>query len=220
MHSAAKNLDPDALTPENAQAYFLAQIEAMDTLIGELLGSMSQETLDNTYIFFLGDNGSARWDQPPAPRDPERVKMTVYEGGVAVPLIVAGPGIDAGQVSKPLAHVVDLFATIIELAGGSVARTVSAYTAIDSVSMTPYLTASVSRSRRDWVLTEITFGLAPSRAIRNERYKLILQKDREEFYDLHNDPHEQSALDLSSLSVAEMDDYDELRATLNRLIEQ
>ena len=91
LHSAARDLDPDAVAPENAQAYFLAQIEAMDTLIGELLSSMSQETLDNTYIIFLGDNGTASWDQPPAPRDPRRVKMTVYEGGVAVPLIIAGP---------------------------------------------------------------------------------------------------------------------------------
>jgi arylsulfatase A-like enzyme len=113
-----------------------------------------------------------------------------------------------------------LFATIIELAGGSVAGNVTAYTAIDSVSMTPYLSGSGSGSRRDWVLTEITFGLAPSRAIRNERYKLILQNDRQEFYDLNNDPKEENALDLSSLSPAEMNDYDELRATLIQLIEQ
>ncbi len=181
---------------------------------------MSQETLDNTVIFFLGDNGTARWDQPPAPRDPERVKMTVYEGGVAVPLIVAGPGIDAGQVRKPLAHVVDLFATIIELAGGSVARNVSAYTAIDSVSMTPYSMASVSGNRRDWVLTEITFGLAPSRAIRNERYKLILQKDQQEFYDLLTDPNEISALDLAALSQFEQQNYAELRESYTRIVEQ
>ena len=220
LHSAAKNLDPDALTPENAQAYFLAQIEAMDTLIGDLLGSMSQETLDNTYIFFLGDNGTARWDQPPAPRDPERVKMTVYEGGVTVPLIVAGPGIDAGQVRKPLAHVVDLFATIIELAGGTVAKNVTAYTAIDSVSMTPYLSGSGSGSRRDWVLTEITFGLAPSRAIRNERYKLILQKDQQEFYDLLTDPNETNALDLAGLSQFEQQNYEQLRESYTRIVEQ
>ena len=220
LHSAAKDLDPDALTPENAQAFFLAQIEAMDTLIGELLGSMSPETLDNTVIFFLGDNGTARWDQPPAPRDPARVKMTVYEGGVAVPLIVAGPGIDAGQMRKPLAHVVDLFATIIELAGSTVTKNVPDHTAIDSVSMMPWLSGSATGSRRDWVLTEITFGLAPSRAIRNERYKLILQNEQQEFYDLDDDPNEESALDLWSLSPVEMDNYDELRATLNQLIEQ
>ena len=214
LHSAARGLDPDAVTPENAQAYFLAQIEAMDTLIGELLGSMSQETLDNTYIIFLGDNGTVSWAQPPAPRDPRRVKMTVYEGGVAVPLIIAGPGIEEGQVRRPLAHAVDLFSTIVELAGGTTATSES----IDSVSMTPYLLGTDTASARDWVLTEITFGRVPSRAVRNERYKLILQNGQQEFYDLDSDPHELNALDLSSLSAIEQDNYAELNAIVDQLV--
>jgi len=220
LHSKAKGLDPDALTPANAQAYFLAQIEAMDTLIGELLDSMSQETLDNTWIFFLGDNGTARWDQPPAPRDPERVKMTVYEGGVAVPLIVAGPGIDAGGVRKPLAHVVDLFATIVELAGGTVADAVPGGTVIDSVSMVPYLSGANHNIGRDWVLTEITFGRIASRGIRNERFKLIQRGGEFEFYDLEHDPQEHTALDLASLSPPHLDNYQALLANLNELGEQ
>lgn len=218
LHSAARDLDPDAVAPENAQAYFLAQIEAMDTLIGELLSSMSQETLDNTYIIFLGDNGTASWDQPPAPRDPRRVKMTVYEGGVAVPLIIAGPNIDGGQVRRPLAHVVDLFSTIIELAGGTAATTVPDDTVIDSVSMTPYLLDTNAASPRDWVLTEITFGLVPSRAIRNDRYKLIWRNDEQEFYDLDSDPHELNALDLSSLSGIEQDNHTELSVAVEQLL--
>ena len=218
LHSAARDLDPDAVAPENAQAYFLAQIEAMDTLIGELLSSMSQETLANTYIIFLGDNGTAGWDQPPAPRDPRRVKMTVYEGGVAVPLIIAGPNIDGGQVRRPLAHVVDLFSTIIELAGGTAATTVPDDTVIDSVSMTPYLLDTNAASLRDWVLTEITFGLVPSRAIRNDRYKLIWRNDEQEFYNLDSDPHELNALDLSSLSGIEQDNYTELSVIVEQLL--
>ncbi len=220
LRSSARNLDPDAISQENTQPYFFAQIEAMDTLIGDLLQSMPQETIDNTYIIFVGDNGTAMWDQPPAPRDPRRVKMTVYEGGVAVPLFIAGPKVESGQVRRPLAHAVDLFATIIELAGGTVADAVPDNRVVDSVSMTPYLTGVDIESKRDWVITEITFSLVPARAIRNERYKLILQRDLEEFYDLENDPNELNLLNLASLSETELENYRSLSAKLNEMLEQ
>lgn len=218
LRSDARLLDPDAITHENTQPYFFAQIEAMDTLIGDLLQSMPQETIDNTYIIFVGDNGTATWDQPPAPRDPRRVKMTVYEGGVAVPLFIAGPKIESGQVRRPLAHAVDLFSTIIELAGGTVTEAVPEDITVDSVSMTPYLLGAEIESKRDWVMTEITFNRLPARAIRNERYKLILQRDREEFYDLENDPNELNALNLASLSGTELESYRTLGAQLNELL--
>jgi len=220
LRSDALSLDPDEVSADNAQPYFLAQIEAMDTLIGELLDSMSPETRDNTYVIFLGDNGTAKWDQPPAPRDPQRVKMTVYEGGVAVPLIIAGPGIDSEQVKRPLAHAVDLFATIIELAGGTLADSTPEGAVIDSVSMVPYLFGTTNVNRRDWVMTEITFGRIPSRAIRNERYKLILQKDRQEFYDLESDPNETHALELATLSGEQQDNHSDLSTILNQFIGQ
>jgi len=64
------------------------------------------------------------------------------------------------------------------------------------------------------------FGLALSRAIRNERYKLISQKGQQEFYDLENDPNEKSAIKLTSLSQIEKANYEELRTIYKQLIEQ
>ena len=212
LASDAGNLDPDALTIENTQPYFLAQIEAMDTLIGDLLDSMSSEVRDNTYIIFLGDNGTASWDQPPAPRDRRKVKMTVYEGGVVVPLIIAGPGIAGGRMEKPLAHAVDLFGTIIELAGGTIENSIPHDIIIDSHSLTPYLFETPHRAR-DWVLTEITFGRAPSRGLRDERYKLVLKGDHEEFYDLQADPYEESALDPATLGRDALESLNKLRTS-------
>ena len=86
----------------------------MDTLIGQLLDSIPAGVLENTYVISQGDNGTDKWADLPAPRDPTRVKMTVYEGGINVPLIVTGSGISGGRVERPLL-------------------------AIDSVSMAPYL---------------------------------------------------------------------------------
>ena len=137
-----------------------------------------------------------------------------------MPLIIAGPDVDSGQVQRPLAHAVDLFATIIELAGGAMTDAAPENTAIDSVSMVPYLSGADTESRRDWVMTEITFGRIPARAIRNEKYKLILQRGQEELYDLQSDPHEINRLNLASLSETELENYRELSATLNQMTEQ
>jgi len=46
-----------------------------------------------------------------------RFKMTVSEGGIRVPLIIAGPGVDKGQQFDGFAYVWDLMPTILEYAG-------------------------------------------------------------------------------------------------------
>ncbi|MGI9260792.1 MAG: sulfatase-like hydrolase/transferase, partial [Woeseiaceae bacterium] len=47
----------------------------------------------------------------------DKFKMTVGEGGIRVPLIVSGPGIDAGRRSKAFAYAWDIMPTILDLAG-------------------------------------------------------------------------------------------------------
>ena len=56
-------------------------MEAMDTQIGRLLASMDDDVRDNTYVIFLGDNGTSG-GQVRAPFQNGRAKGTVYEGGV------------------------------------------------------------------------------------------------------------------------------------------
>ena len=88
-------LDPAADPAENPLPYFHAMIEAMDSEIGRLLASIDPAVLDNTYVIFLGDNGT-----PGAtvtePFRPGRAKASVYQGGVNVPLIVKGPRAASG----------------------------------------------------------------------------------------------------------------------------
>ncbi len=103
---------------------------------------------------------------------------------------------------------------MVELAGATAASSET----FDSVSLTPYLLGTDTASARDWVLTETTFGLMPSRAVRNERYKLNLQNDRQEFYDLDSDPNELNPLDPSSLSGIELDNYAEPNAIVAQLL--
>lgn len=218
LHSEARNLEPDIQGEENNRAYFLAQVEAMDTLIGQLLDGIPPDVLDNTYVMFLGDNGTDKWADPPAPRDPARVKMTVYEGGVNVPLIVTGPGIAGGRVERPLAHVVDLFATVLELAEADPETVLPRSLTIDSVSMAPYFFEQGLASRRAWVLSEGRVGTFDGTAIRDERYKLLVMNGREEFYDVEADPNELRPLALQTLSGEARRAYDRLGQQLDSVM--
>ena len=218
--SDAGNLDPDAVSIDNTQPYFLAQVEAMDTQIGQLLGRIPQGVLDNTYVIFFSDNGTVEWDDPPNPRDRNKVKGTPYEGGVSVPLIVSGPGIPAGQEKRVLGHAVDLFATIIELAEGDVSELVPAETRLDSVSLKRVLIEYDANGPRSWVFAEQSLGPSTHDLIRNETYKLIVDRnsDAEEFYHLASDPHETNPLALDGLSDSERHNYDDLKRIYTELL--
>ncbi len=182
----------------NPGNYYRAMVEAMDTELGRLLGSMDQATRDNTIIVFLGDNGSPG-QVVEAPFDPARAKGTLYEGGVHVPMIISGPAIrQKGSFNHQLVSDVDLFATILELAGGNLAQ-VPEGIAIDSYSLIPTLNNTAQAVRtytftESFQETELTADNT-GKAIRNQRYKLIrFDSGRREFYDLDQDPEERHNL--------------------------
>jgi arylsulfatase B len=123
----------------NQRTHFNAAIEALDTEIGRLLSSMTPTVLANTWVIFVGDNGSP----PQVVQDPfgsTHAKNTLYEGGVRVPLLISGPGVvSPDRESSDLVHAVDLYSTILEMAGIDVAATQPAVKPIDSESLMPQL---------------------------------------------------------------------------------
>lgn len=216
---------------QNPQPYYFAALEAMDKELGRLLESLSAEARENTLIFFIGDNGSpGRVIQSPFLT--ESAKGTVYEGGVRVPLVVAGAGVSrAGERETTLVNATDLFATIAEFAGAN------AETGLDSLSFAPALSGEAFTGR-EYNYTEI-FSSAQQRqgeqqnrqqqgadelqsedawAIRDEQFKLIHYASGEEaLYDLQKDIAEQENLIAAEefTSVA-----DTLRAKGQELKEQ
>ena len=196
-------------------------IEAMDTEIGRLLSSIDVEQLANTYIIFLGDNGTPnRMASAPFPRS--RVKGTVYQGGVNVPLIVDGPGVEKGTATQSLANSVDLFATVLDLAGAVPDERI-ANTDLDSVSLAPVF-EDHEAVVRDFAYADV-FGpqqreIVNRKAIRDDRFKLVLdlQNDTRELYDLSNDPYERQNLLDNDLSTEAKTAIDNLSARLDELV--
>jgi len=103
---------------DSTLANYQAMIEAMDTEIDRLLQGIDPAERENTYIIFVGDNGTPNQGVTP-PVERNRAKGTLYQGGINVPFIVDGPEVARASVTKALANSVDLFSTILELAGTS-----------------------------------------------------------------------------------------------------
>lgn len=215
------DIDPQAEIGGTSQAHFHAMMEAMDTEISKLLDSLAPEVRDNTYVIFMGDNGTDR-SSVSAPFRPTGAKGSVYQGGVNVPLIVTGPGVARGASSNAMINSTDMFATIIEMAGIDVAKVVPENVTLDSVSFLPYLSDPDLDSRREWLYADyFDDNLAgvetADYAMRNSRYKLLRNKGEEEFYDLVEDPYEHNNLLAGTLTEQENDEYNSLQQQLTEL---
>lgn len=82
-------------------ANYAAMMENMDTSIGMVLDQLNSLGLeDNTYVFFSSDNGGGSSNNPL-----KGGKAKMWEGGLRVPMIVAGPGIPKNsQCDHPVAQ--------------------------------------------------------------------------------------------------------------------
>ncbi len=223
LQSDYSDLSPTQNTSENPIRYFHAMIEAMDTEIGRVLDSMAPSVRENTYVIFIGDNGTTNSSVIP-PFEPGRAKGTIYQGGLNVPLIVSGPGVERGAVSESLVNSTDLYSTILEMAEVNVDEVVPDGVTLDSVSIVPYLSNPESPSRRDWVYADVFSGSFlgvenANYAMRNDRYKLLRHEGREEFYDLNHDPFEHDDLLEGTMSAGQQAQYESLRDRIQVLRE-
>ncbi|HEU0141143.1 MAG TPA: sulfatase-like hydrolase/transferase [Bryobacteraceae bacterium] len=99
-----------------ARAAYYACISEVDELIGSLLAELERTgQRENTIVVYTSDHGEMLGDHG------LWLKNVLLENAVRIPMIVAGPGIPKGRtVETPVSHV-DLVATMLDLAGASVA---------------------------------------------------------------------------------------------------
>ncbi|MEM0895399.1 MAG: sulfatase-like hydrolase/transferase [Verrucomicrobiota bacterium] len=222
LHSYDSLSGTNADINNNPLPYYQAAIEAMDTEIGRLMSSMNATTLANTNIIFVGDNGT------PVQVSPGIVnswKGFLYEGGVHVPFIASGPSVATplGRTNDATIHTVDLFETVLELAGVDLANTLPAGTTFDSVSIADYLTNPAQANYHAYSFTErfrMPTNIRDGKTIRNSTYKLI-QFDStggEEFYNLVIDPTESNDLLPGGLNATELANYNTLVAELDTIL--
>jgi arylsulfatase A-like enzyme len=168
---------------------YKAMLETVDYELDWLMDQVDP-TFANTTVIFIGDNGTPTGvSSQPA----NKVKTSLYEGGINVPLIIRGPHItEPGRISIELVHSVDLFATVIEMISGlsPAALIPSPQPVLDSKSLVPILQGSLTPPFRDIVFTQFQNDVA----LRDQRYKLMVTGGVEKFFDLQTDPQEETDL--------------------------
>ncbi len=146
-------------------------IEAMDTEIGQLLvrtglasknhdGSLNYDPgKTNTMVIIIGDNGTFA-SSVKVPFDSSRAKAYVYQTGVWVPLIVAGPLVASpDREVKHMVNIADLFQLFGEIAGIDVHQAVPKSHILDSQTMLPYLTEANHPSIRQTNFTQTSSNI-------------------------------------------------------------
>jgi arylsulfatase B len=190
-----------------------AMVQAFDDELGRLLHHVD---LSNTIVLFMGDNGpDARTNRPPL--EDTRAKGTLYEAGIRVPWVMAGPGVRIGETDA-LIHVTDVFPTVLALLG------------IDNVYPTHGAVQTAvlqgEASGRDAIFVEMIKPLGPppyevaKRTLVTQRYKLHRQDDKERsdsLFDLQEDPMETvDLLEDKSMRTEIAAEYGRLRTLLDR----
>lgn len=198
LHSQGNLPIDQASINANPTPYFMSAVEAMDSELGRLLDSMSADERANTIIIFIGDNGTPN-QVAQFPYVPMRAKGSIYQGGVNVPMIVSGIGVNRmGVKEDALTHTTDLFATIATIAGITVPQ-------INNSTSFHGLLSDSNANERGFVYTERSNN-GVSYAIRNANYKLIVNNNgTQELYNLLIDAYEDSNLIGTTLSTAASD---------------
>jgi N-acetylglucosamine-6-sulfatase len=174
--------------------------------------------LDNTYIVFTSDNGYMQGEH-----DVPSGKMLPYDPSTQVPLILRGPGIPRGRVSKELVGNIDLSPTLLQVAHAH------AGLAQDGRSLIPFARNPQRRTRRAFLHETGGERYVPVRdqdqdgepavrrilsyrAVRTNRWLYIeYRTGGRELYDLDLDPNELH-------SHAYEPRYASIRHTLHRLL--
>ena len=200
-HAPFELAPPDLLGGQTFHATERGRYEsalvAIDTKILQMAAAID---LSNTYVFLFPDNGSPGQVKPYPPLE-KGYKVTIWEGGINVPLIVWGPGIVPG-VDSGLVQAVDLAATVLDLAGTQVPHG----SLEDSISFVQTLDGS-GPSKRPWIWSQHfgpNGGPQPSgldfhswALVRNDGWKLVQYHPAgpfgpqvKELYNVFTDPHE------------------------------
>jgi N-acetylglucosamine-6-sulfatase len=191
------------LTEDNQQRKesLLAVDEAVNGIVRTLKDTGQ---IDNTYIIFVGDNGYVLGQHRIS-----KGKYFPYEPALNIPFIVTGPGVERGVVVDQMVTLMDITATVLELA-----RVEPTEVEVDGISLRALLKSGKRIPNRTLLLSSGPQS-APNGeplpmfdGVRTARYSYWKYEDGfEELYDRSTDPYQVA-------SVADDPSYAAVKAAL------
>lgn len=168
-----------------ARRAYYGSIAYVDEQFGLILNALEEAGFaDDTMIVVTSDHGDMLGEHG------LWYKMTFFEGGCRVPLLVHAPGtFHPHRVGASVSHL-DLLPTLVELARG---QSIEEWPdAPDGRSLLPHLEGKTANAHDEAIGEYLGEGaIAPLLMIRRGRYKFIhTPSDPDQLFDLQSDPHE------------------------------
>lgn len=155
---------------------YLASIAFVDAQVGRVLDALEKSPYaDNTIVVLWSDHGQnlgekLMWR-----------KMNLWEEASHVPLLIHETGRKKGQTVDVPVSLLDLYPTLVELAGFKVPEY------LDGSSLIPLIT----EPETSWDTPVLTSWMYDNFAVRSKQWRYIRYRDgTEELYDHHSDPEE------------------------------
>lgn len=217
MQALPEHLERYAGIADRDRRIKAAQTACLDEEIGALAAELEKKGIaKNTLFIFTSDNGGPTGKGLGSDNGPLRAgKGTLYEGGVRVSAFARWPGrIKPGSVSNGMLHVVDLYPTLLKLAGARPEQKLP----LDGKDAWEAIAESGPSPRE-----EILHNVEPTRgALRKGPWKLVVQGTlpaddadaprKIELFNIEEDPGEKS-----DRAAAQPERVRELLARLNAL---
>ena len=197
----------EALKRQLIHGYY-ASVSYVDAQIGKVLRGLADSGMEeNTIVVLWGDHGFHLGDLG------IWTKHTNYEQANRIPILVVAPGVtQPGTSTRQLAESVDLYPTLVELAGLPAPFGTQS---IDGISLVPVLKNPTARVR------DHAFHAYPrrvlGRAVRTERYRLVEWKnpgDSDASAELELYDYEADSLETRNLASEQPAVVKKLRAIL------
>ncbi|MBA61496.1 MAG: sulfatase [Planctomycetaceae bacterium] len=146
-------------------AAYLDTVRETDRVVGEILAKLQEEgDFENTIVVFMTDHGISHI----------RGKQFMYDEGLHVPLVIAGPGVKEGQVRDDLVEHIDIAAVSLASAGIKIPKYMQAQNIMSEV-YRPRRAVYAARDRCDETVEHL-------RSVRTQDFKYIRNY-------LHQRPH-------------------------------
>jgi arylsulfatase A-like enzyme/peroxiredoxin len=152
---------------------YAGMLTAMDEAIGKIVDAIDQSgQRANTLFLFSSDNGGPAPGKVTSNGPLRGQKGTAYEGGVRVPAFASWEGkIPAGSIVKEPLHIVDLYPTLLKLAGANIEQRLP----LDGVDIWETIAEGKPSPHR-----EILINAAPHwGALRAGEWKIVVNGGRE-----------------------------------------
>lgn len=184
FQATAKAYEKFSAIEDPVKRTYAAMISILDDEIGKLIDYLKETNrFDHTLIFFISDNGGAAYTLATDNGDYKGGKITDFEGGLKVPMVMSWPGkIKQGVRFEPCVSSMDIFTTILN------AVTPDALPVeLDGVDLVPFIHDNLPV--RDYLF----FRKGYNHSIRSADYKLTWNTKTGDslLYHLQTDPYEE-----------------------------